>query len=411
MRRVESVAYIRRSARSRTDPGDLSREFQVEKVMALAGPDAARVQVIDADWGRSASTDKTGRRTAFLELMDRVERGEVDVLYAYATDRLARSVEWAARLLNACRRAGTLIVTSEGRFEPDNAMTDQLFYFQAMQNEGYSRQAQQKRIATVAAQRARGDKLGPSFYGSKPGEDLAAVLSAFDGAGSAHGAARLLNAWKVPTRRGGTWSRASVQQILVREGRIRAHGTRGAKPRAPFTLYRLLRCPCGRTLTGVRNRRLRGRERPVPLVLYRCIGGSADPGHHVKSVAESKVLGPVRAAVDALRRPDRVQMAVDAAERREALEARRRRVVDNYEDGLIGRDERSAKVAAIDEQLAALEDDAQAVDVPAIDWSWPPADLNRLLRLLIERVELGPDLRPLPDGIKWRGRIAEWATA
>jgi hypothetical protein len=58
--------------------------------------------------------------------------------------------------LNACRRAGTVIVTAEGRFEPDNAMADQLFSFQAMQNKGHSRQAIEKRRATVVRQRARG---------------------------------------------------------------------------------------------------------------------------------------------------------------------------------------------------------------------------------------------------------------
>jgi hypothetical protein len=53
------LAYVRRSTRSRNDPGDLSREFQVSKVRELAGADADRLDVRDHDWGRSASTDKT----------------------------------------------------------------------------------------------------------------------------------------------------------------------------------------------------------------------------------------------------------------------------------------------------------------------------------------------------------------
>src|SRR5690349_21098602 len=114
------VAYIRRSSRSRNDPGDVSREFQTREVQRLAGPDAARLEVVDADWGRSGSTDKTVRRLAFLTILDEIEQGRISTLYAFATDRLARSVEWSARLLNACRRAGVPIVTSEGRFEPDD---------------------------------------------------------------------------------------------------------------------------------------------------------------------------------------------------------------------------------------------------------------------------------------------------
>ena len=139
MLRMRSKAYIRRSLRSRSDPGDVSRDFQVDKVVELAGPDAANLDILDGDWGRSGATDKTAKRLDFLALLEAIERGEVTAVYAYASDRLARSVEWSARLLNACRRAGVPIVTSEGRFEPDNPMTDQLFYFQAMQNEGYCR--------------------------------------------------------------------------------------------------------------------------------------------------------------------------------------------------------------------------------------------------------------------------------
>ncbi len=59
-----------------------SREFQTDKVRDLAGSDAPRLRVIDADWGRSAATDKTDRREAFLTLLDNVERGTVSAIYA-----------------------------------------------------------------------------------------------------------------------------------------------------------------------------------------------------------------------------------------------------------------------------------------------------------------------------------------
>lgn len=412
MRRVIPLAYIRRSSRSRSDPGDLSREFQTEKVRELAGADGAALRIIDADWGQSAATDKTDQRIAFLELLAQVERGEVSALYAYATDRLARSVEWSARLLNACRRAGTVIVTSEGRFEPDNQLTDQLFYFQAMQNEGYSRQAQAKRKATVARQRARGDKLGPTFYGSKPGESIEAVLAAFDECGSAHRTAILLNERGIRTRRGGPWTHATVRQILTREGRIPRFGVRGAKPHAPFALYQLGRCHCGRTMTGVRVTHQRGKEMTKPRVLYRCINGSTDPGHGVKSIAETKVLDWVRERVDRaierLAEREGNQVAAAAEAERTALDAERERLVLLFSKGKVDEATFDRLVEPVDKALAEAAEAVEVVDLPPIDWTWPAEDVNRLLRRMIDHVVLGRDLRPVR--IEWRGRIAEWAS-
>ena len=42
------------------------------------------------------------------------------------------------------------------------------------------------------------------------------------------------------------------------------------------------------------------------------------------------------------------------------------------------------------------------VDIPEIDWTWPPETLNRVLQILLRRVKLGPDMRPV-----W----ADWTVA
>ena len=83
------------------------------------------------------------------------------------------------------------------------------------------------------------------------------------------------------------------------------------------------------------------------------------------------------------------------------------RVLDNYEDGLITREQRNEKLAAIDAQLAAAGRSAVVEALPgAIDWGWPVEDVNRLLRLLVERIDVGADMRSV--SIVPRGRIAEW---
>ncbi len=391
------VAYIRRSARSRSDPGDLSREFQTETVRQLAGDDGPSLAIIDQDWGRSAATDKTDQRLAFLALLENVERGDLTAIYAYSTDRLARSVEWSARLLNACRRAGTVIVTSEGRFEPDNDMTDQLFYFQAMQNEGYSRQAKRKRDATVARLRARGEKMGPPFYGALPGESVDVVLATFDEAGSANRTAWLLNERHVPTRRGKPWTHATVRQILIRADRYPKLVSRGAKPRASFRLSRLLRCHCGRMLSGVRHgERVRKSDGGrAYAVIYRCVQATSDPSHGVKSVSEARLMAWIMAEADSYVLPLEVERTAAAAKRSE-LETRRERVADMYESGTIERDDYLRRVTAVDRDLESLEDEQVLEEVGPIDWQDTPVTaLNAQLRAYWREVQLDAAMRPI----------------
>jgi len=394
---AKPVAYIRRSARSTSDPGDLSRELQTDEVRRLAGADGPTLAILDADWGKSAATDATDKRLAFLGLLESIERGEVSTLYAYSTDRLARSVQWAARLLDACEKAGATIVTGEGRFEPGDDMARQLFQFQAITNENYSRQAKKKRAATVARIRARGDKMGPTFYGSLPGESLDAVLATFDQVGSAHGTAiRLNREGIVKTRRGGPWTQATVRQILVREGRVPKLGVRGAKPRADHRLYRLLRCHCGHVMTAVKVRWGGG------ATIYRCVNGAADPGHSIKSVAESKLLPAIIAEGRRLTPPvDAVRIAAQRDAEQQALVRRRDGIGDAYAAGAFGA-VRSAEAKAklterlreVEERLDAIADAATIAVIPASDWDASPAELNALLRSPWSPVRPGPDMLP-----------------
>jgi DNA invertase Pin-like site-specific DNA recombinase len=392
------VAYIRRSSRSRNDPGDLSREFQVAEVQRLAGADVDRLDVRAQDWGRSASTDKTDRRLAFLSILDEVERGDVSALYAYSTDRIARSVEWSARLLNACRRAGVPIITSEGRFDPDNAMTDQLFYFQAMQNEGYSRQASQKRRATVERQRARGARLGIAPYGAMPGEDLAHIVAAYYKAGSCYGAARILNQAGSRTRRGAMWSSKVVGDVLRREGvayRRKPHP--GAKDAAEWITFRLLTCPCGSTMTSMDKRSPR----------VTCYKSRHDTNHPKPfGISEAKLLPALMTEASRLHIPyNSAELAAIDSAKRDALEAKRAQVIDYGIDHLIPKADVASRLAAIDDELDALDAASTVVDIPkAVDWTWAPRDINRVLRAIWSEVLLGPDLLP----VKFEWRVPAW---
>lgn len=408
MKQTAPYAYIRRSVTSRNNPGDISREFQTEEVRRLAGDDLARLVIVDQDWGRSAAADKTAQRLGFLELLDRVARGEVSTLYAYSTDRLARSVRWSAQLLDACEVAGTVIVTGEGRFAPGDDMARQMFHFQAMQNEGALRSMEKKAKSTTARRRARGDALGIAPYGWRlvhgkkerdPKEPMEPLVDAYRETGSYFGAARLLNARGLRTRRGAEWTSRVVGMILRREGIVSPHArTPGAKQTAGWPLFRLVRCPCGQTMTPMDRRTPR-------LTCYRARHAAGHPRPY--GIAENQILPFVQAAVDGLRLPDTVSQTARASAERGDLSAERERLVLLFAKGKVDEDTFDRLVAPVDEALERVGEQEIVTDVPRIDWSWPPADVNRLLRRLIDHVELGPDLHPI--AIAWRGRIAEWA--
>ena len=404
----QPVAYIRRSFSRRGDPGDVSRAIQTDKVRLLAGDDAATLIVKDRDWGISAAREQTERRLDFLDLLSMVERGEVSTLYAYSADRLARSVRWSAQLFDACRDADTTIVTSEGRYAPGDDAGWQMFSFLALQNEGALRQMKKKAQDSTAKRKERGDYLGPAPYGQKvvggqlvdnPAENIEAVKDAYRRAGTLQGAARLLSAEGVPTRSGKPWRATTLRGILDRAKVLPRRAPVGRTPTRSYVLSKLLRCPCGATLTGRVN--TKGRRGYA----YECKAAPSKPGHGPYSVSEARVLPWVRAEVTAhLRTPDVVPTDAETAAERTALAERRQRLTLDWVRSGIGEDAVRQELADIDKAADRLDRLAQAIPVPKIDWTWEPASLNAVLRLAIEFVALGPDLRP----VKIEPGVPEW---
>lgn len=396
------VAYIRRSVARRGDPGDVSREFQTGKVRALANGDGPALRVIDGDWGKSAATDKTDQRTAFLALLEDVERGAVSHLYAYSPDRLARSVEWSARLVNACRRAGVPITTTAGTVAPDDPAARAMFNMLAIMNETALDEMERKAKASAATIRERGQVTGGRAYGEVrtlrngetrgDGEDPAAVLDAFREAGSYFGAARLLNERNVPSRSGRAWYPRTVQRIVNRQDPATArYGRRGAPSVSRLhRLAGLLRCHCG----AVMGQTVSGEGTPR----YRCPNGVADPSHSRPYIVPERALMPwIIEEADRFRVPgDAIELDKRNEAKRAGLAAKRDRIIDMAADGVIDKSERDRRLALVDADLGAIVDVPATVAVPGgIDWSWPPESINAVLRTYWYTVELGPDMRPV----------------
>jgi len=420
MNNAQPVAYIRRSVASRADPGDVSREFQTDAVRKLAGPDADRLRIIDADWGRSAATDSTARRLGFLQLLEDIEAGAVSALYAYSADRLARSVEWSARLLNACRRANVPIVTGEGRFDPTNGATTDLYNFRAVVNESAVRQMQEKARATVARRKARNIEAGRepnAGMGRKPydPETTAAVLAAFDEAGSFLGATKALTAAGVPSylggkpnprKNGGTygWNTLTVSRV-VRRARpdMPRTGRQGARARSTHTLSGLLRCGGdldGRTCGAILSSMPRPGKRS-PAMYCRVAHNNASHSRPYV-ISEAKLLPAIKAEGAHYRAPADEYTDTDRTAELAVLQADRTRIQKMTARGMLDMDEAEAMLRENKTQTDALSADAQRRELPqAIPWGAEPAILNAALRASVwTSIQLGPDL--LPVGFVWR---------
>jgi DNA invertase Pin-like site-specific DNA recombinase len=397
----QPVAYLRKSRV--TNDRHLSWEVQEGKIRELADQHGENGNLLLlSDWNRSGGRGANGR-PGYHQLVSMIEADQVSALYAYSLSRLSRSISDFATLAELCIERKVPIrlaadqnldfTSASGRF-----VINVLVAIAQMERELASERSKD----TVAVRRARGDRIGHPNYGEKDGEDLAAVLEAYSDAGSVIGAARLLNERGVPTRQGRPWSTTPVRDILGRHHALPYRKRPGAKNAAPFMLFHLLRCHCGRLMSASRFR-----NGPQPgYTVYRCIAGRTDGSHGRLSVSENKIIEWVKAEAARFRVPFE---QVEIRERDESLqlelEARRQRVIDNYEDGLIDKAERDVKLLKIGDELANLDAADRVLDVPpAIDWSWEPKAVNEVLRAMWDHIQLDANMQP----VRAAWRVPEW---
>ena len=112
---------MRRSSADANNPGDVSRDVQEAAVRDLAHRDGHNGDlVMFVDWSKSASEEKSSKRTRYADMVARIEAGEVSDVYAYALDRLNRSLILSARFAKACEAMDVRIVTQrEGEVRQD----------------------------------------------------------------------------------------------------------------------------------------------------------------------------------------------------------------------------------------------------------------------------------------------------
>lgn len=117
-RRRRAVVYVRQSTLGQVERNTESAERQYalrERALEL-GWAAESIAVVDGDTGRSgASADG---RLAFKELVAEVGLGQIGVILALETSRLARSSADWHQLLDLCALTATLIADADGIYSP-----------------------------------------------------------------------------------------------------------------------------------------------------------------------------------------------------------------------------------------------------------------------------------------------------
>jgi hypothetical protein len=233
--------------------------------------------------------------------------------------------------------------------------------------------------------------MGRIPFGERVGQDPAEVLDAYREAGSYNGAATLLNDRGVRSALGSKWTGTSVRLVVMREAPQLAprHPRRGVGGHVSFRLARLLTCSCGRTLTGYHHKA--GRS-----VRYKCHAAETDRAHpRPYSVNEHDLMPWIIAEADSYALPAVVEVH-ESSRRREVLEAQRAHVTKLALMPGIDLAIVQAQLAAIDEQLDALEDEVVVEEAGPIDWEHTPtAELNAQLRAYWREVRLDEAMRPV----------------
>src|SRR5215218_3954333 len=117
-RRRRAVVYVRQSTPGQVERNAESRARQYalrERAVELGWP-ASSVAVVDEDLGRSGAT--ADGRLGFKELVAEVGLGQVGLILAVETSRLARSSADWHQLLDLCALTSTLIADQDGIYSP-----------------------------------------------------------------------------------------------------------------------------------------------------------------------------------------------------------------------------------------------------------------------------------------------------
>ena len=408
------VCYMRKSKEAEDPTRMVSDQVQWSAITALAKKNGDDEPIIFADWFKSGDRKKLDQRVEYAALCDAVRSDRVSTVYVYHMTRLGRGVVQLLQFMEMCGDHGTKVEFAEGPLQgidPNTHIGKMLLALVAGLAETELETIKERNRDVATWRKAEGFKGIHQAYGlmvmpdgktvvPNPDEPAQVVVDTFKRVGSLAATARALTDAGVPTRRGAPWSRIAVRSVIKRlePGLLPAKVERGVKPIAPYMFFRLLRCHCGRTLTGMRNH---DRRRPhlEPFTHYRCSQSSETTGHGRNSISEARLIDWMKAtaAEHMANVPDADVAAAEGnkarrAELEEELEiqaylvGKRRITIAQYE----------LNVAGIEAEMARLEAVSRLRKIPTeVQWDKPASVINSVLRAMFLYVQLDDDLMPV----------------
>src|SRR3990170_4053870 len=186
--------YLRRSVVDDDNPGAVSYEQQLRRCRELAKLHGASEPDVLVDWGRSGGEGLEHRRGAYQQLRDGIAMGAVRWVVSYDLSRLSRSTRETLEIVDHAQRHGARVHVGDlGILDPDDPTGTFTLTVLSGANKLTRDMARQRAKEQVMVRRSQGLPIGRPPYGSRPGEDVAAVVAAYTEGGSYHAAARLLN--------------------------------------------------------------------------------------------------------------------------------------------------------------------------------------------------------------------------
>jgi DNA invertase Pin-like site-specific DNA recombinase len=220
-----AVVYLRQSsmAQVREHTESTMRQYGLAGEAVRLGWAPADVQVIDTDLGISGRFGVA--REGFRDLVSRVCRGEVGAIFGIEISRLARSNADVTRLMEFARITDTLLIDSDGIYDPADVNDRMLLGLKGTMGEVELHVMAGRLQEAKRAAAARGELRAPLPVGyvhdehGEPGRDvlidpdaevqaaIADVFAGFAATGSAYGVVAVFAGRRFPLRAyGGAWA-------------------------------------------------------------------------------------------------------------------------------------------------------------------------------------------------------------